>query len=187
MPFSFLTAVAIVAAVATGCSYSKEPVSDPPADTAVAPTDTLDPTEDWETFTDPRFDLTFEYPEVTPNGTSVQMQELDPDPEFNAVRILFFSEGSTDLFFMVAKIPETSTGELYQVLREASQRREDSSVSELRETVVDQYPAVKFDRHSQGDGWKVIFIQKGEDVYEISYLTTSLELSLQILATLRFL
>ncbi len=140
--------------------------------------------QNWRTFSEPQFELRFKYPETTPQGRPVDVNEIRRD---EAIRFHLTSQESQEIYFEVARYANLLAEESYKLFREGIEKRGvEFSAGELKETELASQPA--FECFVKGPGMErvVTFIQKGETLYRVIYNPQS-PLNEQILATLEFL
>jgi hypothetical protein len=93
---------------------------------------------DWRTFDDPRFELQFRYPAVTPGGEPIAVTE---DQVGDAVRIHLRS-ASGEVYVELVRLPPVTAADEYRTHRPALERCfGPGAVSVLTETRVGSRPA----------------------------------------------
>jgi predicted nucleotidyltransferase len=113
-----------------------------------------DPTTCWTQFSDPRFDVRFRYPTVTPRGDRVERQESQ---EGDALRVHVLSAGR-DVYFEVRRYPSLTGEEEYR--RHSTHLRgrfSDLVLSDLTATHHGAHPAHTYS-FSWGDGERVVLL-----------------------------
>lgn len=130
----------------------------------------------WQTFTFPGFELQFQYPQTTPSGHAVDMDEI---------RVHFRSRESPELYFEVSRHLHLSADAVYE--REKGfimDRLKECEVSALKPITFASQPAYEFSfRWTDGER-AVILIEKQEYLYRVIYDPRS-QLNLQVLATIQ--
>ena len=87
--------------------------------------------QDWLHFSDPRFALGFQYPELTPQGHFVEGTESE---EKDIVRVHFRSKDSREVYFEITKYQDLSAQMEYQRHKENLEKRpEGFAVGDLKE------------------------------------------------------
>jgi hypothetical protein len=138
----------------------------------------------WKTFSDPRFEFKFKFPDPTLTGYPVEQQERLIG---RALRIHLTSKGSGELYFEVTRYPNLRAMERYLELKAGSQARPDELwVGALTETQVAARPASKFEFRWRGIERLVLLVQQGPDLYQLLY-DPHAPLNSQVLSTVEFL
>lgn len=87
--------------------------------------------QNWQHFTDPRFTLGFQYPQITPHGHLVEKAESQDQ---DIVRIHFRSKDSHELYFEISRYFDLPEQAEYQRNKESLEKRlEKFSISDLKE------------------------------------------------------
>lgn len=132
--------------------------------------------QSWQTFADPKFDLTFQYPAATPEGDVVEMDEI---------RVHFQSKPNRGFYLEIARYLQTLPQTIYK--RECAflvERFPGVSISELQASAIAGYPAFEFSfRWSEGERTVVLF-EKQNMLYRVIYDPRQ-PLTVQAVATLR--
>lgn len=141
--------------------------------------------DNWQSFTNPEFQLHFMYPPTTPKGHVVEKRE-NPDEVIR--RINFVSVGSREVYLEVARFPDLPLQEEYQRHKTFLAKRFTSdgfSISGLENATlnglsVGQY-AFKWNQAER----VVILIHRDHTTYRVIYDPSS-AINTQILSTLTF-
>jgi hypothetical protein len=129
----------------------------------------------WSTFSDPKFALQFQYPETTPKGHPVEMDDI---------RMHFRSKDSPEVYFEVSRHLHFSAKELYEREKGYIEKQLDQpDVRELKAITIAAQPAFEFSFTWSGGERVVILIEKQATLYRVIYDPRS-PLNLQIVATL---
>ena len=144
-------------------------------------------TPDWERFTYPGFKVEFLYPAVTPQGHEVERLEerIEGHPVVGDYeRVHLTSRGSEELYVEVARFPERTPRDEYELHRPHLTRRfGGGSVSELTETKLGQLRASAYGfRWDEGER-SVLLLHVAGDTYRVIHDPRS-ALNAQVLATL---
>ena len=140
--------------------------------------------ENWQLFTDRRFELTFHYPATTPRGHAVEKTEGQQD---DVLRVHLVSRDSQELYFEVVKYPNLLPREEYEQHRAyLEQRFDDLAITELKETSLASQLAYAYS-FKWGNGERaVLLIHKDRATYRIIYDPHS-PLNPQLLSTIEFI
>ncbi len=131
----------------------------------------------WHTLALPTFALRFQYPDTTPDGHPVEMDE---------VRLHVRSAGSTEVYFEVSRHLHVSAHEWYaHEARGLRARFADVRVTPLQASTVAEQPAFTFSfRWAEGQRTAVL-IEQNTALYRILYDPRS-PYNLELLATIAF-
>ena len=113
--------------------------------------------EKWRLFTDPHFDLRFNYPDPTPQGHAVDKVEGQRD---NVLRVNLTSQGSRELYFELMKFPDLPPREEYRRHKSSLERQFadlDFTITELQETRLAERPAWTY-TFTWRDGERVVVL-----------------------------
>ena len=137
----------------------------------------------WLHFTDPRFALGFEYPEITNHGHLVEWTESE---EKDIVRVHFRSKDSREVYFEITKYQDLSAQMEYVRHKENLEKRpEGFAVTDLKEIHWMSQPAYEYSvRWSKGSRI-VRLLETDNSTYRFLYDPYS-PLNFQILLTLRW-
>ena len=137
--------------------------------------------ENWQLFTDRRFELTFHYPATTPRGHAVEKTAGQQD---DVLRVHLVSRDSQELYFEVVKYPHLLPREEYeQHSAYLEQRFDDLAITELQETRLALQPAYEY-AFAWGQGERaVLLIHKDQATYRVIYDPHS-PLNSQVLSTI---
>jgi hypothetical protein len=131
-------------------------------------------TQNWQTLSLPGFAVQFQYPQTTPNGYDVEMDDI---------RVHFRSHGSEEAYFEISRHVRRTAAEVYE--REQSfvtSQLEEGEASPLRASTFGMQPAQEFTIRWVGGERVVILLERQEYVYRFVYDPRS-PLNHQVLAT----
>lgn len=139
--------------------------------------------QNWQHFADARFALGFRYPQITPQGHSINRAERQED---NSVRVHFTSKDSRELYFEITKYFDLPAPDEYQHHKESLERRpEEMLVSDLKEIRWMSQPAYEYSfKWNQGARVAMLIEETENTTYRILYDPNS-PLNVQILSTLQ--
>ncbi len=135
-------------------------------------------TQRWNTFSLPGFALQFHYPDTTPQGHAVEMDD---------VRVHFRSSGSDEAYFEVSRAVRLTAAALYE--REkgfVTDHLQGAEVTALRAMTLGAQPAHEFSIRWTGGERVVILIEHEAYVYRFIYDPRS-HLNQQVLATVKIM
>ncbi len=135
-------------------------------------------TQRWNTFSLPGFALQFQYPDTTPQGHAVEMDD---------VRVHFRSYDSEEAYFEVSRYARLSVAAVYE--REkgfVTDQLQGGEVTELRAIALGAQPAHAFSIRWEGGERVVILIEHQAYVYRFIYDPRS-QLNRQVLATVKIM
>lgn len=139
--------------------------------------------QDWQHFSDSRFALGFQYPQITPQGYFVEKAESQ---EHDIVRIHFTSKDSREVYFEISKYQDLSAQMEYQRHKENLEKRpEGFVVTDLKEIRWMSQPAYEYSIKWSQAARVVMLIEADNTTYRILYDPKS-PLNVQILLTLRW-
>jgi len=132
----------------------------------------------WQTFSDPNFVFQFQYPERTPTGHLVEIDDI---------RFHFRSKDSPELYFEVSRHLHLSTKDLYE--REkgfVEQQLAGAVVKDLLPITIAGQLAFEFTFTWTGGARTVLLIEKQQALYRLIY-DPQAPLNLEVLSTLQIL
>ena len=139
--------------------------------------------QNWQHFTDSRFMLGFQYPQITPQGKPVELAENDVQEK---VRVHITSKDSREVYFEITKYQDLSAQMEYERHKQnLEQRPEEFVVTDLREIHWMSQRAYEYlVRWSQGS--RIVRLIEDENVtYRLLYDPKS-PLNTQILLTVQW-
>ena len=150
----------------------------------------MTPTESgWARFTQPGFDVTFEYPEVTPDGHDVVRTEerVEDHPLAGSFERVHLSSPGGEVYLEVARFPgRTPEDEYRSHLPHLVHRFGEGAVTGLAETTAGDLTAWKYGfRWDEGER-SVLLFQVAQDTYRVIHDPRS-ELNARIVGTFRVL
>ena len=139
--------------------------------------------QDWLHFSDPRFALGFQYPEITHQGHFVEWTESEED---DFVRVLFRSKDSREVYFEITKYQDLSAQMEYQQHKDNLEKRpERFAVTDLKEIRWMSQPAYEYSIKWSQAARVARLIETENNTYRILYDPYS-PLNVQILLTLQW-
>jgi hypothetical protein len=137
------------------------------------------PTDGWQTFDDPRFELRFRYPDPTPEGRAVRAIER---AHGSAGGVHLLSDGR-ELYVELMRLPAMPPTEEYAAHREALEKRFGAeSVSKLGSTYLAGQPARTYSfRWPEGERVAVL-LATASATYRVIYNSAS-PLNARVVAT----
>lgn len=139
--------------------------------------------QNWQHFSDPRFELGFQYPPTTPQGHIVERAE---SPEAAAIRIHFKSKDSRELYFEITKHSNLPAPVEHEQHKESLVKRPGGFVvSDLKEIRWMSQPAYEYSLKWHMGARVVILIEVDKSTYRILYDPYS-PLNVQILSTVQW-
>jgi hypothetical protein len=139
--------------------------------------------QDWLHFSDPRFALGFQYPEITHQGHFVEWTESKED---DFVRVLFRSKDSREVYFEITKYQDLSAQLEYQQHKDNLEKRpEGFAVTDLKEIRWMSQPAYEYSIKWSQAARVARLIETENNTYRILYDPYS-PLNVQILLTLQW-
>lgn len=139
--------------------------------------------QNWKHFTDSRFALGFQYPEITPQGHSVQSTE---NQETELVRVHFRSKDSAEVYFEITKYQNLSAQMEYQRHKEDLEKRPEGFVlTELKEIRWMSQPAYEYFIKWSKARRVVMLVEADNSTYRVLYDPNS-PLNVRILSTIQW-
>lgn len=136
-----------------------------------------------EQFTDSRFAVRFQYLLTTPDGSVVT--RVDEENE-RMLTVRVHTADRNAVYFEVSRFTDTTVDELYTGLRMRNVHPSaEMQIGELHTTRLAQQPSSTFSLRRGALVREVHLVQRGTDVYRITYEPTS-PTNQQVLATLTF-
>ena len=134
--------------------------------------------QNWQTFSYSKFALQFQYPETTPTGHPVEIDDI---------RVHFRSKDSPELYFEVSRHLHHSAQEVYEREKAFVEKQlAESVVRALLPITIAGQLAFEFSFQWAGGERTVLLIEKQEALYRVIYDPRS-PLNLEVLSTLEIL
>lgn len=131
----------------------------------------------------PKLPITLKYPDPTPLGCPVSVNERANEIGY---RVHLISEGSDEIYFEVGQYATLSISEAMALFKkEAAERISDLEIRETQEITFASRKGYRFSIRWPGKERVITYIEEGEMVYRIIYDPAS-PLNEQILATFAF-
>jgi hypothetical protein len=142
---------------------------------------------DWRRFTRPRFAIEFSYPDVTPQGQTV---ERDDEPFREYARVHLASPDAQELYLEVVRFHDLAPADEYEQHRPHLEKRFGAdSITPLTETTVRERPAWAYAFRGDVEGRSIeraaLLLEIGGDTYRLIYDPRS-ALNAQVLTTVTF-
>lgn len=142
--------------------------------------------KNWKTFADPRFQLRFRYPAVTPQGNMVELEEEETS---DFVRVHFISRDSQEVYFEVRRYRDLSPHDDYQQHRAYLEKQfedERFTITELTDDSIAGSTAQQYSFQWDGKQRVAILIHHDPATYRIIYDPVS-PINRQILSSVKFI
>jgi phenylpropionate dioxygenase-like ring-hydroxylating dioxygenase large terminal subunit len=144
------------------------------------------PMENWQTFTDPRFQLRFRYPAVAPNDHMVEMIEQETS-DFSRVHLI--SRDSQEVYFEVRRHRDLLPQEEYRQHRAYLEKRFEEQgfrITELTDRRIGESVAHQYSFQWDEKQRVAILIQQDRITYRIIYDPTS-PINIQMLSSMELI
>ena len=128
--------------------------------------------EDWISYSHQKLSVKLRYPNPTPEGHSVHINEISGDSSF---RVHFVSDSSHEVYFEVGEYSDVRVQQtIDDFLQDVAERIDGLVSSEVEVLMYAGYPAHRFTIRWPGKEREILFIEKVDTLYRIVHDPTSL-------------
>ena len=151
-----------------------------PSPSVISKSATPDPTAKWETYANEKMKVLLKYPPEK-NLKIITSQ-------YNNLNFALNTEQYAPLFLEVTVLPNTTMEKWYQFAYSSAQQESETAPTLKQYLQIGNYASFYSDFVQQGNGMvRYVFIQVGDNLYQIVIPVTNNELQEQILSTFKFI